>query len=624
MLALPVETRDGLLVIRDDDGVRAYAALSRPRIARRPDGARRIRLVRWTTTDGGESVVGGRLTLDAEVMPTAAELSAAGLGPPRMTLPMPWLDASVRLEGPQFEAVEAEASVTAGMASMAVDLSPATAALLAPLLQADAISPLQVTWTGHVLVRLPPVEIIATADVDEVRRRTVIAGANKRVVINRSIIDANARIEIRGAGNEALEAALREWVLDELADRFAHGKNLSIRVAAADVVRWPLHLATTLDDLGGAADRASMVETVLLDSSALGRVPPIEVRALGDFAGSLERVDVRLSASSGARTEEIACTDDTPRRVGLGTLDFRWDHRIKRKDQPVGDWSAPADVHGSSSVLIPVPVPEARRLEVIAVGLDFTTRWTSVHVTLTHDGASHVVELAASRTSDVWIRPFDEAPSRATARAVFHSRQGQTVDQDLGEVTGNQVVVSDPFDSYRIRVSIVPAGTGWIDAAIVLVDLRYTDAAVSVDETVELTSLDDFVEWDAPARPDGPRRIEWRRHVCYRDGRFHSSEWHSAEAGAIVVRLDGVPQRHVQLLPIYFEPTVASAATVRLHSGSQTETVEIADRTARTINLPPGPFTWTLAWTLPDGTRLPELPAVAGDDVIVVPRFAGA
>jgi hypothetical protein len=83
-----------------------------------------------------------------------------------------------------------------------------------------------------------------------------------------------------------------------------------------------------------------------------------------------------------------------------------------------------------------------------------------------------------------------------------------------------------------------------------------------------------------------------------------------------------VARRKVQVIPVFFDAAVTRQCVVRLRSGAQTETVAITERTQRTVSLSPGPFTWTVAWTMADGTLLPESALQDGDDVIVLPRFS--
>jgi hypothetical protein len=628
MLVLPIQTRGNVIAVADDAAAgRFCVALARPRVARRPDGGSRARLIRWTTTEpGAVQPVGGRLTLDIEVEPTREELAAAGFAPDA-TSPMPWLQARLRLDGPEFDAVEAEVSTALGTsAAVAVDLSPEAAAVLAPLLSGDSVSPLQVTWTGDILVRLPPVEVTATADVTEVRRRVDLVRPGQRKTITRSVIDANARIEIRGADNAALEEALRNWVLDELTTRFSRGETMSIHAAASEVVRWPVHLATTLDDLIPPASRGGIVETIILPPGEIRPVPPIEVRVLGPFSGALERVDVRLTPLGVAVPVELSFSDDAPQSASLGTRDFRWSYRVKRDNRPAGSWSAWQEVRGSTAVLVPVSLPAALSIEVLAAALDFTVRWASVRVVLTHtppDGApaSHIIELTAQHPSGTWTQPLDGPRGVVRAQLTYISRHGQTVERVIEELSGNQIIVRDPLEGNRVRVALVPGGTGWGEIAVAMVDLRYTDGPYTVTEAVELTKVDDFAEREIPARPDGPRTIEWRLHASYANGRFESTAWQTATPGVIVVPVQGQPRREVQVLPIYFDKTLARDCTLRLRSGAHVETVTITDRTQRTVTLGPGPFSWTVQWTAADGASLPESPARDGEDVIVVPRF---
>lgn len=633
MLVLPIHRRGEILAMDDDLAPgEPCVALARPRLSRDPQGAPRLRLVRWTLDEGAADATGARLSLDVNITPDAAELAAAGLTE-RTSHPFPWLDASVRLEGPLFDPVEAQVSIAGnGTAVVSVDLPPTAAAVLAPLLTGDSVSPLQVTWTGHVLVRLPPIEVIATADVTEVRRRVDLVAGDRRVTTTRSVIDANAHIEIRGAGNTALEQALREWVLDELTERYARGATLTVRAAASDVVRWPIQLATTLDDLMPSTAqpmRRSLVETIVLGAADVGRLPPIAVRALGDFGGALERVDVKLqgSASSSSDAVEVALTTDAPRNVPLGTRDFRWSRRIKIKARAAGEWSAWEEVKGSTSLIVPVALPPALTIEVLTAGIDFTHRWSSVRVVLGHtaagsEPASATIELGATRTSQTWTTPLAGARGIVTARLSYLSRNGQVIERTIDEVTGDQVIVGDPLESAQVRVGLLPAGTGWGGVACVMVDLRYADGSQTFDETVTLRTMDDFIDWEAPARPDGPRTIQWRVHASFADGRFESRPWQTSDAAVIVIRIDGVPRRDVQVLPIYFDPALTKEATVRLSSAAKTETVVLRDRTPRTVGLGAGPFSWTVQWTAIDGRVLAESSPADGDDVIVLPRYS--
>ena len=323
------------------------------------------------------------------------------------------------------------------------------------------------------------------------------------------------------------------------------------------------------------------------------------------------------------------CRSRTRRRdpFRLGTLDFRWRNRIKTKDHPSGEWGGWQEEHGRSGLLVPVSISSHLAIEVLAPGIDFVDRWAAIRVVLEHraPGASpmsHAIELDAGHVGAIWTQALDGVRGPVGAHVTFVSKQGRSVEQQIDEIANDQLIIVDPMETGRVRVVLVPAGTGWGQVALAMVDLRYVDGDYTVDETVELRKLDDFVEWEAPARADGPQSIEWRRHVSFTDGRFESGAWTTAAPGVIVVRIDGVPQRKVQVIPVFFDGAVTRQGVLRLRSDAQSQLVTITDCTPRTVNLASGPFTWSITWTMADGTVLPESPPQAGDDVIVLPRFS--
>jgi hypothetical protein len=631
MLTLPVESRGDLLVVHDDAAPdRVCVTLARPRVTNRADGNTSVRLLRWIPTQasaGVGQITGARLSVDVDLTPGATDLASASLGGADVQ-PMPWLDAKVRLDGPQFDAIEADVAIAAGsLAAVSIDLPPSAADILAPLLQGDTVSPLQLTWTGHVLVRLPPVEVIASADVTEIRRRLDLIAPGRRVTTIRSIVDANARIEIRGGSNAALEQAMRDWALGQLLERLDKGQSLDVHAAASDVVPWPIVLAATLDDLVPPDRRGTLVETVVLDPGDAAGVPPIDVRVLADFGGRVERVDVRLAPSTGDRTLELSFSDTMARPAALHTSDFRWCRRIKMKGSALGEWSPWEELHGRTGLVIPVVTPGSLSVDVLAAGLDFAERWSSVHVVLTHTAAGAVAEswtadLTAAQTAASWVTPLPGARGPITAALTYVSRQGQTIQRAIDRV-GDQLIVLDPLDGNQVRFTLLPAGTGWNDIAFAMVDMQYADGAYVVDETLELRRLSDMVEWVVPARPDGPQTACWRLHASFTDGRFTSSEWQEVPRGPLVVRIDGIRRRTVQILPIYFDTTTTKSVTVRLRSGPQTESIVCADRSQKIVTLPDGPFSWTLQWTRPDGSQSAESAPQDGDNVIVIPRDRG-
>jgi hypothetical protein len=311
--------------------------------------------------------------------------------------------------------------------------------------------------------------------------------------------------------------------------------------------------------------------------------------------------------------------------VRLGTADFQWSYRVKLPSQLPGEWSPSREVRGSYSLLIPVSVTRDLSVEVLTSGIDFERRWKSISVQLNHqaappDGVSTVVELNAANRSATWKLSLAKPRGKVRANITFFSHQGQSVETHIDDVTGEQLIIVDPFESHRRRLALMPAGNGWDNIAVVMVDLRYRDGDFHYEETVELKSFTDFVEWETPARADGPREIEWRCHASFRDGRFEQTNWQVADSTVLAVPLQAPASRQVQLVPVFFDSSQTARLEVKLRSGDRSLTQVITSKTAIWVTLPPGPFLWSVTWSMTNGTTKQTPEETSDEEVIILPR----
>lgn len=622
MLTPPLNKRGQLIALMDDaDPKRIAVAAAYPAFVDGQNGQPGIRLLRWALAGSAADNAGaGRLDLEIAVNPKVADL--AGLE--QFTVePIPWHDARIRLEGPRFEPVESDVSIlSGGIGVAAVDLDPQAASILSALLSRSTVSPLQIIWSGRVLVRLPAVEVVASCSSTEIRRRTdTVRGAHSSSVV-RTLIQANAHIEIRGGSDAALEEALRDWALDELLRRFEAAEDLSLKRSASDVVLWPIRIAATLDQIM-PEQAEQIVQTHLLEADEIGFPPPVDIRVLADFSGPLERVDVQLEPLGRGRPAEAGFTDGEPKRLALRTRDFRWRRRLKYASEAAGEWSAWISVERRSALLIPVEQVADLRIEVVAAGLDFERRWSAVQVHLQHHGrtnASQSIELSRDRRSGDWVLPLRQTRQRVSAKLKFVSQDGQVLEQNIEQVTGNHVVVADPFVGHRRRIALIPVGAGWRDAAAAMIDLRYRDGEQVSEATIPLSGPDDFAEWEAPARPEGPKAVEWRSHISFHDGRFESSDWGATDDGVLAIPLQQPAKRELQILPVFFDVGTTAQIEIVLRSGEFRWSDQLIDRTARTVLLPMGPYRWSAVWTFTDGARRAISDQLYDEDVLVVPH----
>lgn len=619
MLTLPPTTRGNLIALADADDPRQLAvAALRPALVLSASGPG-VRILRWSAP--GESGSAARLDLEASVQPTAADidqLKAAGF----QVAPMPWESAALRLEGPQLEPVEVDISALSGTIGCAsASLTPQAAGVLSALLTRTDSAPLQLTWIGRVLVQLPSVDVVASCAVQEVRRRIIEIQGSRRTEILRSLIDANARIEIRGGTNPELEQALRDWAIGELLQRFERGEDTTVRKSAAEVVSWPLTLAGALDPLP-ANQRDAVVQTFVLNPEDVSFAPPIALRVLGDFSGTLERVDVQLEPLTDGRPAEAAVTDSEERALSLRTQDFRWRRRIKRKTKPPEDWSDWSVASNAPSLLLAVPDLTALRVEALAPGLDFESRWKSVRIDLDCASECVVLELDASRRAAfATLTPSVTAPA-VSAKLTYLSWNGQTIERSVDRVAGC-IAVADPFDGHRRRLSVIPSGAGWSEIAGAMIDLRYRDGDQLAQTTLPLTSPNDFAEWEAPARPDGPRTVEWRCHASYRDGRFESTPWASTDESVLAIPLVAPKRRELQILPAFFDPAATPQLDVHIASQDFQQSETFTKKDARNLVAPLGPYRWSASWSFSDGSKRTVPEQVSDEDVLVLPLAPG-
>lgn len=542
MLSLPLQTRGELVVMPDhDDPRRVYVALARPRLSTRTPERPSLRLLHWMATQApraGEREVGGHLFLEIEVEPTAAHVAAAGLAGLDVQ-PMPWVEAQAILQAQGADPITSEVSVVAGgRAAFAMRLSPQQVDRLAPQLRGETVAPLQVTWVGQVRARLPAAEIIATVDVTALG--SLHATGSSTTI--RDHVSTHARIEISGSTNPELEAALRAWALDALGERAERGETLLVRASAAEVVRWPLRLSSTLD-LDPAQGR-DVVTALALPPHELAARPPVRIQARGGFDGGVERVDVELR-EAGGEPVRVALSSEAAAWVEAGDDALAWRHRVV-VGGAARPWSSWREAAGMRDLTIPVILPPPRTIEVLLAGLDLQTRWAFVRVELTASDAagslrSHVVELREGSRAGTWVLPSGTEGAAVAARTTLVSVQGLRVEQGPDAVEHDQVVVSDPFGRHRIGVTLVPVGRGWDQLALAMVDLRHEDGTWVHEQAAELRALSDFVQVDLPARAGGSRTLWWRVHASFTDGRFAQSPWQQSDAPLLAVALPAAP-----------------------------------------------------------------------------------
>jgi len=576
-----------------------------------------MQLLQWRAASGDRAIRGGRLNLALSVAADEPLLAEPGLAE-HECVPVPWEGATVQVMGPGFESEPASVAMTSPeTARVAVHLDDRATVIVAALLERETVAPLQVVWAGTTRMRLPGVSVRASASRSEIVRRVSQSGAAASIEIVRSLIKANVRIEIDASDNAVLEEALREYVLDRLVELFADEQELVVTVGAADVVEWPIRLAATLDDLGDAGDR---VQDIVLSEQELGRPTKLELRALGDFAGGLERVDVQIQQDD--EVLDFALTDTAPQAAELDAGAVTWRSRERWRGLPSSPWNGWQTSESTSLLLVPVRSQATPTIEITAIGVAFSTRWRSIDVEvapIAGAGALPLATLNAEQPTQLLDTDLTLGRAGYDVNLRYQSTTGLLVIRKVSLAPGeNLLLVRDPYAEGSLNVVAIPTGNAWDDIAMAMVDMRYEDGDEVWEEALTLTSIDDFAEWEVPVRDDGPRRFQWRYHASYRDGRFEQGDWMQEENRLINVNLVAPERRQLQILPVFLEDGESVDIHVRMN-GDMRE-VTLSARDPHSMQIPAGPYEWQAVWHLASGDSV-QGPTLRGErDVIVVPR----
>ncbi|HET8593408.1 MAG TPA: hypothetical protein VFL56_07045, partial [Solirubrobacterales bacterium] len=90
------------------------------------------------------------------------------------------LDAELELRGPELEPTTALVTLAFAEGGAVVDLDARQTDIVGTVLQTQTAASLSLGWRGHVRARMPAIEVVATADIDEIRRRTASLGPIRR------------------------------------------------------------------------------------------------------------------------------------------------------------------------------------------------------------------------------------------------------------------------------------------------------------------------------------------------------------------------------------------------------------------------------------------------------------
>jgi len=624
-----ITTLNNLMLLKDDHYPdRRYIGLASPRIKIDNNNKPQIRLLRWLSpdidTNPEHNTIGARLSIDIELSPTEQEISNTGINPGHIH-PIPWIDASVELSGNGFDSVSTTVAITnLGQATIVTDIPNNTADVLAPLLSADVQFPLQATWKGHVRARLPKITIQASASYNDIKRRMAIVNPSGSSVITRSLLEASATIKISGGSDQSIENSLKEWVLDELYLKLEHQEELVIHASAADVINWPVYTSLTLGENINPEQRPDLVKKIILSRSELNKPLPTNIRVLGDFDDQLERVDIEIIDTDTNKLLQISISSNNDKQIIIGDTNHKWRYRYKLTNRSPAAWSSWSETTTSKNIIIPVSIQQTLMLEILAATIDFDKRWKSIDVKLKRvqengEIANHRIILDKNNQQSSWRIDTNGETGNLTTELIYYAYNGLVLKKKSIIENENELIIHDPYDSQKVKRVVIPTGNGWKDVSLAMIDIKYRHDELEFSNTVELNNLGDYIEWNAPTNLPEPHSIEWRSHVSFKDGGFITSDWTETSQKLITVFIEGEKLRDIQILPVFFVIDNIQQISITITNGAFSKTLTLTDKNPVTLQIPPGPYSYSCSILLNDQSII-NSERERDDDVIIIPR----
>ncbi|MFE5794996.1 hypothetical protein ACFQ8C_20815 [Streptomyces sp. NPDC056503] len=645
MLRLPaLVVRSAWSLYADDQLDQAFYAIpSVPRLARGPDGAAVLSLIKYRS--GTDRLNGGIIELqtDLALRPEEREeaLAAArahgggttGAGP-RLVTPL-WLDgtASLRLLDPSAKADERTVRVQPSLsgdnpAVFQAVLTPEGAALEWDALRSGKPS-LQAAYRLRAMARIPDGTVRAYARSADVTAQWAQAAAlpDPRQALAQSSAAGVEVLDWPANGDPELREAFVSWGWEFLAPWLPpHGtpptSDIDSTFTGSAGLPWPFDAAGSPDPPDLTRDEGCFLALDLSDP--IFRQRRTEVRCNADFAaGTIAAVTAKISYGD-HRHDSVFTDNDTVDHV-TWTVDPALGRTISVR--PVVSFAA------SSATL---ELPELRTdnqfvlLSVDDVGrltVDLSTAavdWSTVdHVEagIRYQDAEHGVGLVedtlrldASRPGQRYERMVYAPVSRPyDLRLAYDMTDGQTVVRDWSPHTGRAVLVPAPFDRW---LALGLRATGWSGGISAFqVDLEAEDGTGRTPRnTVRLTPETDTAEWRTGLAPAATGRFRYRVTTLYADGHSTVDPWRDGD-GSQALDVGPTPSR---VLEVTVVADLVDFTVVKLVKTTLRHPVPAGEPPTHEIVFAPGRAT-SASWQLPlsdDGSAV-----AAGPDYTVTSTF---
>ncbi|GGV07101.1 hypothetical protein GCM10010260_50950 [Streptomyces filipinensis] len=552
-----------------------YAIASVPRLARGPDGAAVLSLIKYRS--GTDKLNGGIIELQTDLALRPEErdeaLAAArahggdtatvrAAGGPQLATPL-WLDgtASLQLLDPAAKSDERTVHTQPSLSGNNPAVFQAALTQEGATVQWDALRSarpsLQASYRLRAMARIPDGTVHAyarSADVTALWAQATALPDPRGALAQASAAGVDV-LDWPADGDPELREAFISWGWEWLAPWLPpHGtpptSDIDAVFTGAAGLPWPFDAAGTLDPPDLTRDEGCFLALDLSDPIFQQR--RTVVRCNADFTtGMIAAVTARI-AYGDQRHDAVFTDNDTVDQV-TWTVDPALGRTIAVR--PVVSFAA-----SSATLELPelrtdnqfvlLSVDDVGRLTVDLSGAALD--WSTVHhveAGIRYQDSDHGVglvedtlELDASRPSQRYERTVYAPVNRPyDLRLVYTLTDGQTVVRDWSPQTGRTVLVPAPFDRWltlRLRAA------GWSGGISAFqVDLEAEDGTGRTSRnTVRLTPETGTADWRTGLAPAATGRFRYRVTTLYADGHSTVDPWKDGE-GSRTLDVGPAPSR---------------------------------------------------------------------------------
>jgi hypothetical protein len=434
-----------------------------------------------------------------------------------------------------------------------------------------------------------------------------------------------------------------------LRDYESASMSLNVHLEQRSVVEWEVFPQATIESFFSGVSAPDMNQFIRLISleDPFWETLDVTVRVFADWTGPVSwvRVDLEYDPPGtdprpASFTFDATHTDPQKWTQNLtgGDVIYRYRTTVAYKDQP--EPAPTAWITTSLPAVNVEAVAPAVAVTVLAGDVDFDSV-DRIEVTVAYQDAAQGVSreeetlvLTGTNQQQSYKRlvyhPITQQPQY---RARFTLKSGDVQDDPAWHPVACPQLVINQDRSAVLRVSLLPTGNGWSDVERVMVDLHYEDTpnAYTVDNTIDLETIDQFRTWTVPLKDKTLRSYSYKWTASFKNGHLTQTTWQPAAGDSqtlpVAIMRPGIDVLLVaEQIDFKATPVVEVACHYSAAGFDRQETLVFQDASPQTwsIDVPDGSpveYTWQVTFHPQDADPVTTSPVTEHDNVVIIPPY---